>query len=113
MQTIAVSNTIGRSCEPREMARAKTERKANDKAADPHLVNLGLKVARFRPVLGLETKNENFALALVTIGQWMEALNAMLTGCVERCGTVCTFQTRLEKIHGAAHQVEKRTVRSV
>ena len=98
METIAVSNTIGRSCEPKEAARAKTERKANTKTADPHLENL---------------KNEKVAPEIVTIGQWMEALNAMLAGYVERCRTVCTFRTRLERTHVAAHQVERRTVPSM
>ena len=97
MVKIAVSNMIGRSCELKEAARAKTERKANEKTADPHLESL---------------KSEKVALEIVTIGQWMEALNAMLAGYVERCGTVCTLQTRFEKIHVAAHQVERRTVHS-
>ena len=97
MVIIAVSNMIGRNCEPKEAARAKTGRKANRKTADPHLENL---------------KNEKVALEIVTIEQWMEALNAMLAGYVERCGTVCTFRTRLERTHVAAHQVERRTVLS-
>ena len=95
MEKIAVSNMIGRSCVPKEAARAKTERKASEKKADPHLDDL---------------KNEKVALEIVTIGQWMETLNAMLAGYVERCGTVCTLQTRLERTHVAAHQVERRTV---
>ena len=98
MEIIAVSKTIGRSCEQKKAARAKTERKANEKTADPPLDNL---------------KKEKVALEIVIIGQWMEALNAMLAGYVERCGTVCTLQTRLERIHVAAHQVERRTDLSV
>ena len=98
MVKIAVSNMTGRSCVPKEAVRAKTERKANEKTADPHLEDL---------------KNEKVALEIVTIGQWMEALNAMLAGYVVRCRTVCTFQAKLERIHVAAHQVERRTVLSV
>ena len=97
MEKIAVSNTIGKNCEQKEAARAKTERKANKKTADPPHDDL---------------KKEKVALEIVTIGQWMEALNAMLTGYVERCGTVCTLQTRFEKIHVTAHHVERKTVYS-
>ena len=75
------------------------------------MVLLDLKWARFRSLLVIKT--ETFALALVTIGPRMEALNAMLTAYVVRCGTVFTFQIKLEKVHGAVHRVERKTVRSV